>query len=231
MNLIVKIDIFIRKSKSFLRLFKLSLYKKKRNLKRVLKSDLACAKQLLKNNGYRHIRDFSCLSWKAYENEHRFTVTAKLGKTKYFIKINTREKNISNSIKVSESFGNKTDFIPKGNAVILPPFYCYRCLYIPSYSFFEIKRYVKQHIKEYVEQAILILDKLNEFKVVHQDLDFTNIIFRKKDKKMMLIDFDNSYSDILNLKCKKPPFRHAIFYDDGNAIIDDAYAFYCIFKS
>lgn len=187
------------------------------------------AKSILKKEGYYHVRNFSISSWKAYANEHRFTLVAKFNSSKYFIKFNTTDNNICNSIKVSEVFGNKTDFIPYGEALFLSPFYCYKTVFVPSYSFFEMKKIIRRNISEYIIQAIAILNELNKYNVVHQDLDYSNLIFRKKDKKMMLIDFDNSFSTKIGLKCRQPPYKHAIFLENGEALIDDAYAFYDIF--
>ena len=226
-----KLLFFYRKIKSFLSSFKPRNLAKKKRIKRSLKAEVRTIKNNLHNLGYRKIKNNNVLSWKYYsDGGYRISFNALYNREKVFIKIGTPSQKIENSIKALEYFGNKYDFSPKGEKIVYQGRSCFKTEYINAYSFYEIKDYISKHINDYVEQAVLILDKLNETKTVHCDVETYNLIFRKKDKKMILIDYDTANSLCVDLKCAHPPRILIPYRDDKTVIFDDAYSFYYIFK-
>ena len=220
-----------RTAKYTLGQFKFKPLNKYIKIKNNLKSEIKDIKNNLSKLGYKRIKNFQRQTWKYYsDGGYRITFKAYYSNKKVFIKIGTPSQKIENSIKALELIGNRVDFSPSGERINYPGRSCYKTEFVKSYNFYQLSDYIKRHIDDYIFQAITILNKLNETKTVHCDVETYNLIFRKKDKKMMLIDFDTSNSQVLNLHCDKPP-RILIQCTDGNgAVFDDAYSFYTIFK-
>ena len=220
-----------RRIKTWLSQFKPKSFKKFLNIKRNLQSEIKNIKLNLSQLGYKQIKIYQHCTWKYYsDGGYRISFKAHYEGKKVFIKIGTHSKKIENSIKALELFGNDVDFSPYGEKIEYHERSCYKTEFVKSYSFYELSSYIKNHIDDYISQAVEILNKLNETKTVHCDVETYNLLFRKKDKKMLLIDYDTANSKLLNLCCDNPPRMLVQYSNDGKVIFDDAYSFFVIFN-
>lgn len=223
--------LLFRRIKSRLSFYKPGTILKNIRIKKSLKNELKIIKKDLKELGYSHITNNRMKAWKYYSNGgYRITFTAIFETKKVFIKIGSISEKIENSIYALEHYSDIFDFAPKGERICYKNRSCYKTDFVDNYTFYEMSGYIKKHISDYVEQAVAILNKLDEFKIVHCDVETYNLIFRKHDKRMILIDFDTANSSMVNLHCPHAPKILVMNNSNGKPIFDDAYSFYYIFK-
>ena len=226
------ISIKFRQIKSVLSdVFKFNKIKRKNNVLKHSKNDLKIIKKELEKIGFSRIKNYSIGSWKCYENGKylRVTLCALYKGNKVFIKVGKNFDKVDNSIAFQKIFNGKLDFIPSGEEIIIPGYSCYITEFIDCYSFYEFEPYFKNHIGTYLDKIIEILKIFDKYKLVHCDLETYNIIFRKKDYKMFLIDFDTCQSKLLNLATDNVP-ETIVHKVNGKVVFDDAYSFYTIIE-
>lgn len=192
-------------------------------------------KNQLKILGFKKIKTFSLSTWKfVKEDVVRFTLVANLDNRKYLIKCGKGfDEKINNSIRFQILFNDEFDFIPKGKELIIDGYKAYLTEFIESVSFDDYCRFSDiKDIDELIKQTNVALDKLNEKKIVHCDLESVNVLIQKKTNKIFLIDFDTCCSKEYNLFCAPnafPGYTIKQFFEDC-VVYDDAYSFYELFK-
>lgn len=215
--------------------FKPSNIKKKKMIWKKLNPYFFDVKKQLTELGFRHIKPYSLKTWKCYAgNAIRLTTTCNFDNKKYIVKCGKGfDEKINNSIRFQILFNDEFDFIPKGKELIIDGYKAYLTEFIESVSFDDYCRFSDiKDIDKLIKQTNVVLDKLNEKKIVHCDLESVNVLIQKKTDKMFIIDFDTCCSEKFGLYCAPDAFPgYTIKQHLEDCIIyDDAYSFYELFK-
>lgn len=187
----------------------------------------------LRQKGFDDIQDYSLSTWKFYGIDRiRLTFLAMYRSKKYVIKA-TRgfEEKINNSIRFQTQFNDVFSFIPKGFEVQLNGYVAYATEHIEAYPFQWAKYIINAfNLDGFLQQANDILDQLEEYRIVHCDLESVNLLITK-DYHIILIDWDTCCSDLVGLHCDSFP-KHTIKIkqSDGQTVYDDAYSFCVLFE-
>ena len=223
----------LHKVKSFFAFLKPKRIRKSLFVTRKIKPYIREVKPELKSNGFKGIKSYHKITWKYYgKDKVRFTFLAEQHGRKYVIKIAKGfDKKMNNSIYFQKKFNDIFDFIPKGGELLLEGYKCYYTELIDSEKFaFAFNSNKSSILDSFLNQANYILDRLNEFKIVHCDLEEVNILVEKKTHKIYLIDWDTICSNKLGLDCFEFPAYTIKRFVDGSYIFDDAYSFSTLFK-
>ena len=199
-------------------------YQKKRLMKPHYKNVF---KYLASIDGVHKIKPIFVDTWKYYGFEHvRFSLLIERYSKQYVVKVvKGWDDKTKNGIKVFDKYSELFDFVPKGQNVNYLDYVLNINEYINSFTFDKSRLYCNDRQFDFIIYDLCrILDKLNEYKVVHCDIDDTNILIQKKSYKVFIVDFDTCNSSILDLHNDLFP-THAIRQKlDGYDLYDDAWA-------
>ena len=142
------------------------------------------------------------------------------------------EDKLNNSIKFQQMFNERFIFIPKGFQVAFDGYVGYATEYIKSFPFYCVRYlYTRSNIDGLLTQVNSILDQLNEYKIVHCDLESVNVLISTIERKLYIIDWDTCCSDPINLHCEHfPAYTIKRRVDNGKYLYDDAYSFFTLFE-
>ena len=142
------------------------------------------------------------------------------------------EDKVNNSIRFQQMFNDIFNFIPKGFQVPFDGYVGYSTEYIKSFPFYGVRYlYNRSNIDYLLTQVNSILDQLNEYRIVHCDLETVNVLISKKDRRVYIIDWDTCCSNAIELHCEHfPAYTIKRRVDDDKYLYDDAYSFFTLFE-
>lgn len=186
-----------------------------------------CIEYLKSINGIQKIKPVFVDTWKYYGYDHvRFSYFVRINSKNYIAKfVKGWDEKTNNGIKVFEKYSTLFDFVPKGQKRIFLDYVINFNDYIDSFTFDKARLFCNvKCFNDIIAQLCDILDSLNKYKIVHCDIDDTNILIQKKTFKVFIVDFDTSNSSILDLQNNLFP-THAIRQEfERYDIYDDAWA-------
>lgn len=194
---------------------------------------LLAVKPELINNGFSKLKPFNKPTWKFYgDDKVRFTLLGEKDSKKFVIKVaKSFDEKMNNSIFFQLHFNDIFDFIPKGGEIIINGYKCYYTEWIDSVGLSSILKTIdNKQLISLLKQTNSLLDALNEYKIVHCDLEEVNILVEKSTSRLYLIDWDTICSSLLGLSCNAFPAYTIKKHSNNQIIFDDAYSFSILFK-
>ena len=178
-------------------------------------------------NGFGKIKPIFVETWKYYGFDHvRFSLLVTFKSKPYIAKVvKGWDERTRNGIKVFDTYSKLFDFVPKGQELKHLDYVINLNEFIDSFTFDKARIYCDASSFNYVlTQLCEILDKLNEFKIVHCDIDDSNILIQKRTYKVFIVDFDTCNSSILDLHNDTFPTNALRQSSENCDIYDDAWA-------
>ena len=197
---------------------------------RKTKNERCFIKRSLYGMGFTKLKSYIPHTWKTDNLNIRIVFVAQKENKKWLIKADGNSKRGQFTANFYKLFNGKFDFIPIGYNLDDGVFFYDIKEYIPHYTFLEYKSVMRKNVDVYLQQAIYILNSFNAFKIIHCDLEGHNIIFDKRSKKMIIVDFDSWHSDLFQNQSSKTPPKWDIYKKGGLNVFFFSYCFVRIFK-